>query len=329
MLLTDLIELFKRGLAQYAFMMWSKIPTVKRMSSLLSFERSPFSGNLYEAPPEDFSKFTDLNIAHMQAMCILINTSEYVLETIGALYSTPSIQAIFPKTNPFEITCSQFETVLHASLSGMISLIASKLKLTFYTLDWDIDMVGDASNWIQDVENSLREYTNVCRDYLTATYMNYFFTQVAASLSSRIVQGIFKIRKISPFGIQQMLLDVSTIKTFLFSLNDSASFTRYARSEFSKIEGMLKTIAAPPSSLVATYTAVLQQTSLTELCKLVDLKKVTPQERNSIVESYRLLTKSTEATPQAPEVDSLYGVIMNSNEMENNPASLMLKNFFN
>lgn len=72
----DLTSLYKRCLTQYAYMIWSKLPSTKRLISVISFDKSPFAINLinqtqsidekFSIKDDELTKLVDLTPAHIQ-----------------------------------------------------------------------------------------------------------------------------------------------------------------------------------------------------------------------------------------------------------------------
>lgn len=95
--------------------------------------------------------------------------------------------------------------------------------------------------------------------------------------------------------------------------NASSAFTRLVRAEIGKAEAMLKTIGAPVEALVSTYRAVAvsssssssssslpaQGGSAADLALLLDLKGVSAQEKQELLDEFARMAAEEAATAEA------------------------------
>jgi hypothetical protein len=154
---------------------------------------------------------------------------------------------------------------------------------------------------------------------MSTSYHNYFFTQLATVALPQFVAAVFKCRRPSDAGAQQLLLDAGAFRTALNALpaqcasasaavqagTDSddhksnsgpvgggggASFLRIVRAEFARVETALKTVGAPAEVLVTTYRAVTAATGATssasDLALLLDLKGMAPADKRLLLDEY-------------------------------------------
>ena len=298
-LFKELVALFQRGLTQYAYIAWSRMPTTRKYGTF-TFEKSPFTSG-YDSAVEDYNKLSDLNLHHLHALCVVVNTSEYITETLCQLSDFSAIKSLYANEiakfteqpfDVFEVNNSHFDTLLHSALSGILSLYSSKLNLILSNGNWDLETVGDVSIWVTSNQSISDEFIKIVKEHMTKTYMTYFYTQIVSNFTSKYLSNILKIKKIGHVGIQQLLLDSSALKSYFVSLNDSVGYVRYARSEFGKIEGTLKAISAPIGSIVPTYIAAVGVTNIQDFNKVLDFKKVNMNDRATILDQYRTATKT-------------------------------------
>ncbi|CAI7886605.1 unnamed protein product, partial [Closterium sp. NIES-53] len=102
--------------------------------------------------------------------------------------------------------------------------------------------------------------------------------QLAASFGPRYYATVFKAKRLSGTGAQQMLLDTHGIKTILLELPAlgglaaTAAYSKYVTREMGRSEALLKVVLAPQENLVDTYRTLLPDGSTADFLRTLDLK---------------------------------------------------------
>lgn len=170
-------------------------------------------------------------------------------------------------------------------------------------LPWaTLEGVGDQSDYVNGISAILSSSVPAIARLLSPTYFQYFMDKLAASFAPRFHNNIFKCKRISETGAQQMLLDTHHVKTLLLEVpslagqtNTPASYTKYVAREMSKAEHLLKVILSPMESIADTYRALLPDGSGADFQRILDLKGVKRSDFQPLLD--RFMNRNTEGLP--------------------------------
>ena len=92
--------------------------------------------------------------------------------------------------------------------------------------------------------------------------------------------GIYKCKRLSPGAVQQLLLDVQTVKACVLDLPTlapesftvSAAFRRFVERDLGRVEAMLKVLMADLPQLAQQFIAMMNEGTVAELMKISELK---------------------------------------------------------
>lgn len=99
-------------------------------------------------------------------------------------------------------------------------------------------------------------------------------------LQNFINLGIYKCKRLSPGSVQQLLLDVQTVKACVLDLPTlapesytvSAAFRRFVEREMGRVEAMLKVLMADVAHLAQQFVTMMGEGTTAELMKISELK---------------------------------------------------------
>lgn len=82
---------------------------------------------------------------------------------------------------------------------------------------WDaLDTVGDQSGYVSHIDAILKATIPPLKDFFSQPHFQYICDSFINSFVSRgIIQNLYKCKRISEFGAQQLLLDFATLKSTL------------------------------------------------------------------------------------------------------------------
>jgi vacuolar protein sorting-associated protein 53 len=170
-------------------------------------------------------------------VCSILCTAEYCLETTQQLedklkekLSTPSSpnSKVNDEDNKHKINFTNEKDVFMAVISSSIQLLVIDIEnscepaLNAMTkISWhNFSVVGDQSSYISAIINHIKNFVPIVRDNLTNSrkYFTQFCSKFVINLITRFVNNILKCRSISQIGIEQLLLDSHSLKTFLVDM---------------------------------------------------------------------------------------------------------------
>jgi len=276
---------YQQGLLAYASLVESRLP------------RKP------ELPSS-----SELNQNEIRTTCLIINTAEYCNETLNSLQEsmTKVIDAQFKERidlskqqEIFGVLSSKGLTVLvNNTMARVTKVLNAMIRLPWAT--WA--NVGDSSDYVNQINAIFLEELPTIIKMLSPIYHGNYCLQVAHKLIPAFEEAIFKCKRVSELGAQQLSLDAHALKTFLLDMPNigadedhkagpTRSFTRYVTREMSRVESILKTLICPTDKLIATFRALLAKdaksaTAAEQLVKIMDLRGLKKSEQQSLVDIY-------------------------------------------
>ena len=101
-------------------------------------------------------------------------------------------------------------------------------------------------------------------------YFLFFCEKLAGSIAPSVYAAVFRCKKFSDHGAQQLLLDMHALKTILCELPKAgalgkdekprvvpASYARMVGREMQKVESLVKVILSPQEGLAETFGALV------------------------------------------------------------------------
>jgi hypothetical protein len=158
------------------------------------------------------------------------------------------------------------------------------------------------NSYVNGVSAILSSSVPVISGLLSPSYFQYFMDKLAASFAPRFHANIFRCKRISETGAQQMLLDTHAVKTLLLEVpslggqtSTPASYTKYVTREMSKAEHLLKVLLSPMEAIADTYRALLPEGSAADFQRILDLKGLKRTEQQPLLDRFN--NRSSEGLP--------------------------------
>eukprot|EP00899_Mesostigma_viride_P016160 jgi/Mesvir1/24545/Mv21883-RA.1 len=297
--LFQLSKVFQRVLKAYATKLSTKLPRTSVLST--------------NAGTDWHVKMTD---REKQVTCYIVNTAEYCVETVGQLGDTIG-KVIDPKYQDklsMQGTEDEFSSLIGRSISILVLSVETQLDGALQAMqrvNWGaLEGVGDQSEYVNAIAAELESVTNIMAPQLTPTYFRFFCDKLAGSFAPRFYANIFKCRRVSETGAQQLLLDSHAVKTLLLNVavlpgetTAPASYTKFVIREMAKSEALLKVILSPVEGLAETYCALLPETILTasgDFQKVLELKGLRRPEQTPHLEQFAKIC--TRLAPQGATI---------------------------
>jgi DNA-binding transcriptional ArsR family regulator len=238
--------------------------------------------------PLDTSTFTP---SELLLSCTVINTSNYILETLPGLVERVEGMMEGEMKGKVEVegVKEEYSILINKSVQILVASLYTRLNKTLLNvtkMPWSTwNQVGDESKYVGECAAILREELPSLISKLSPKYHPFLFSQIASTFIPRYVDSIYKCRRIGEMGAQQMSLDAHALKNVLLSvptLGTSApssskppsappaykTYVKYVSTEMGKAEALLKTLVSPNERLIVTFKALLPKSSMEDLMRV-------------------------------------------------------------
>lgn len=304
--LLNLAVVFRRVFKAYARRLVGRLPKTATGSM-------PSSGGLTTTPATvmmrpilgatDWQvKFTDDD---WTAVCMVVSTAQHCQEMIGQLATAVANRLDPPNLadgdggGALDVTDDEeeFASVVTTALNVLLLGVETRLEtaLTAMTkIHWaGVESVGDQSEWAGLARTTLTEVGgHLLGEALPPTLFRFFADRLLRSFSARLRDNIYKCRKISDIGCQQMRLDLEGIKSAFVSMArsaaaaasssssssggsyvmDAGAYAADVAAQLGAAEAVLKVAGAPIEAAGDTFAEVMPRGSPAEFQRIMDLK---------------------------------------------------------
>lgn len=205
---------------------------------------------------------TPLDSSAVQGVCCVIGTAEYSEETLPQLRDSLHrvIDPSFVDRISFSVEEELLTGVVSRAMQVLVQSVSCSLDEAFVKMtdppgkwaQYSQD-VGDHSSYVSDISERLSKTFEPIAQYLSKLHYRFFCNKFVQAFVTRFISEIYKCKKISEQGAQQLLLDTSLIKTSLLEAPVVASrgrqmptaYSNYVLREMGRAETMLKVLSSP------------------------------------------------------------------------------------
>jgi hypothetical protein len=228
-------------------------------------------------------------------VCYVIDTCEYCADTVEALEDLIRDKIGSKYQDKIDMSGEEdaFRDVIAKCIRVLVSGLEQRLDTPLKELsrtNWSsFDMVGEESSYVRAIQLTIHPFVTEVRQLIPSSYFRSFCDKFAIAFASTYYRTLTGLKRISEAGTQQLLLDVTTIKSLLLKLpvleaekkpgggggaasrhsnvvNQSKSlsgastiapamYTKMVNKEFRKLEVMLKLVGSPRDMLVDMFRA--------------------------------------------------------------------------
>lgn len=284
----------KGGLRQYAELLRKRCPEQRAAPSLFPADPKP-------------AQVHKLGLGEEQLMCHMINTGEYCADLVPSLEDMikGKIAAELVEQVDFADEADTFMDLGAHALKVLVSGILERLRPGFSAMasaNWtNIEEVVLENQYVNAVQTVFVKDIPTIRNGLSDNYFRTFCTKLASDSLDTFLDIIFRQKRISEMGAQQMLLDMYNIKTQLLNLHSfgpdensyrqagiPAMYEKLVTGRFARIEVVLKLVGTPEDEamLVERFRIMWPEGNATDLEKIMSLKGVGNKSRQNILESF-------------------------------------------
>jgi len=172
------------------------------------------------------------------------------------------------------------------------------------------EAVDDQSEYVNQISAYINQSAPLYQEWLSnPAHFRFFCDSFSVSFIPLLIQQVYKCKKISIAGAQQLILDFTAIKTLLSELPNAGKmqqtpipgrYTRHIQKELGKAELILKVILTPVIAIVDTYKALIVEGSESDFQKLLDLKGLSRSEAKILVDQYAQTIEHKEIPTTSP-----------------------------
>ncbi|KAG7600156.1 Vps53-like N-terminal [Arabidopsis suecica] len=186
-------------------------------------------------------------------ICYIVNSAEYCRKTSGDLAEEVStiIDLHYADGVNMSEVQDKFSCVITKALMTLVRGLETKFDTEMQELasvTWGtLESVGDHSQYVNGIYTILNNSVPVLGKLLTPVYFQFLLEKLASSLGLRFYANIFRCKKISETGAQQMLLDTQAMEMILIKVPSldrqtvsAASYSEFVKRHMSRAEAVLK-----------------------------------------------------------------------------------------
>ena len=231
-------------------------------------------------------------------ICHVIDTCEYCADTMEALEDL--IRDKIEDKYKDKIDMSGEQEVFHEVTAKGIRVLVSGLEnradkafRDMASIKWaDMDVVGEESRYVRAIHEAICPFVISLRGLLPTSYFRNFCDKFATAFTTTFYNSLIKQKRISESGSQQLLLDVTTLKTLLLKLPvleekagrtggakskqgtkiAPAMYTKMVTKQFQRIEILLKLVGTPSELLVDMFKSQWEGGSALDFQVIMNLK---------------------------------------------------------
>jgi len=243
--LFDVFQVFRKVMSQYADRLGNQLPA--RLT----------------APLESSA---------VQAVCCVIGTAEYCDDTLPKLADSllRVISSEFEERVSFDNEQELLRNLMNRANQVLVQSVSCGLDDAFNKMtrtNWATfsQDVGDHSAYVGDISERLSKQFGPVASHLSKIHYRFFCDKFVQAFVARFIAEIYRCRKISEQGAQQLLLDTALIKTTLLEAPVIAgkgrqmqtAYCNYVLREMGRAETMLKVLSSPDMVDAAAVSALL------------------------------------------------------------------------
>lgn len=289
---------------------------VERMPKAAIPNAAALPGDTYTINENEAPKIVD-------AICLVINTSEYCAETVPKF--AESVQKVLDNAykehvNP-EVTQEIFFGLTANALkilSGVVACMLDNPLTKLSRTDWSkLTEVGDQSSYVVEMQRAIKLVFPIVRKRLDDVLFRQFCDKFVRAFLVRYQAAIYRCKRIGEMGAQQLLLDAQALRTMLLTApsikpasdkqllaiatdkpveeeddnsNDSnenvpppAVYAKFVQKEVPRVELLLKIISTPRERFADTIKALWAEASEGELTRVMDLKAMNKKDQTDVL----------------------------------------------
>ncbi|CAG9465572.1 unnamed protein product [Pedinophyceae sp. YPF-701] len=303
-----LYQAFQRGLVAYAGKLAARLP---RTASGQPAAKAAAGDKSWHVPLSEHEELVVVLIVNTAGYCH--DTCQGLAESVAKLLEDEDLRAGVDPSGEQD----EFHALKSRALQALVLGVDTRLEQHLHAMSrvaWSsVDMVGDASAHVAGIQKELAAAAPRLGRLLDATHFGYFCDKLVASLVPRYQEYLYRCQRVSDAGAQQLLLDSQVVRATLLELPTlgghaaSPSFGRYVAREMGRVEAFIKVVLSPPEALVDTFAELLPGASATDFRRVLEVKSLSRQEQQQLVEAYEKQSGTAVPLAQQPQASAATG----------------------
>ncbi|KAI9456566.1 Vps53-like protein [Lactarius psammicola] len=284
--LFDLLEIFKKWLRVYAG------------------KHSPYISATWPQLRRSTDVRYDLN--EIKNACLVINTAEYCQSTAQELEEKvrQRIHNEFKERISLQTECDLFISVASVAIVVLLRELEAVCEPALSTLTrmtWiNHDLVTGQSQYIGDLVRALESIAEAIVPLVESKkYLRNFFDKASSLVITRFTNALVRSRPLKEKGAEQLLIDLSALKSSLLKLPGealtTAGYTRSVAKSTQRLEALLKVVVTPQDpaeGFILNYTLLIGDASFSNFQKIIDLKGTPRAEQNDLLDFFVTITST-------------------------------------
>lgn len=179
-------------------------------------------------------------------------------------------------------------------VSAIVAALAQPLN-AMSRMPWaTLDSTGDRSDYVTELHQILVRDVSIVAKLISKDYHTFFCSELARAFVPAFIQSVYRCRKLNEIAIQQLLLDVHTIKTFLQEIPSMGvvnqnrripgSYQKFVTKEVLSVQNLLKVVTSEDP--VDTFRLLFPQGHPNDLRSVLELKGVGKSDKEKGVQDY-------------------------------------------
>lgn len=230
---------------------------------------------------------TPLDRTAVEAACSVLGTADYCEETLRVFAEQLQkvISSEFQDRINFSNEQELFVNLVNRAIQVLVQSVNCSLDDAFAKMNgmrWEkfAQDVGDHSSYVEDISEQLSKQLAPIATSLSKVYYRNFCVQFVQAFVKRYIDEIYKCKKISEQGAQQLLLDTALIKTTLLETPVIAgngrqmqtAYSNFVLREMGRAERILKVLSSNVVDASAIGALLGDDRSPAEIQRLLSLR---------------------------------------------------------
>ncbi|KAH9176699.1 Vps53-like protein [Lactarius sanguifluus] len=246
----------------------------------------------------------DLN--EIKNACLVINTAEYCQSTAQELEEKvrQRIHSEFRERISLQTECDLFISVASVAIVALLRELEAVCEPALSTLTrttWiNHELVTGQSQYIGDLVRAVESIAEVIVPLVESKkYLRNFFDKASSLVITRFTNALVRSRPLKEKGAEQLLIDLSALKSSLLKLPGealtTAGYTRSVAKSTQRLEALLKVVVTPQDpaeGFILNYTLLIGDASFSNFQKIIDLKGTPRAEQNDLLDFFVTITST-------------------------------------
>ena len=237
-------------------------------------------------------------------LTLLLNTGDYMVGNIDELNEKLELVVSDELKDQLPTLNSDvFLQLVNKSISALLVKMTNDYKpcwREFFNINWqELDSVNDVSSYMIDIKKITQDNLKLILPLIIRdSYVRNFNDKLVELLVTTIANNLKFIKPLTTNGLEQLLLDVITLKDVCLNFprlaqkETTKSYTKFVNSHFHELESILKILMVPQNmpveNFIELYFELIGGKSIANFTKILNLAKIEKSKQYKYIENYKL-----------------------------------------